>query len=88
MIESDKLKKYLDELINYAENGDRSKANKIKTKILEEYLSNDLGTETSLFWGTEETKKEKLSGPFHIAYRKMLPVDPLIKKDMEKNLKI
>lgn len=80
MIESDKLKKYLDELINYAENGDRSKANKIKTKILEEYLSNDSGTETSLFWGTEETKKEKLSGPFHIAYRKMLPGDPLDKE--------
>ena len=87
MIESDKLKKYLDELINYAENGDRGKANKIKTKILEEQFSNDLETETSRFWEIEETKKIP-SGPFHIAFRKMLPGDPLIKKVMGKNLKI
>lgn len=75
MLELDKLKKYLEELINYAEIGDQNETDRIKTKILEEY-SNKSEPEISLSWGLDATKKEKLSGPFHIAFRKMLPGDP------------
>lgn len=50
MSEPDKLKKYLEELINYAGIGDQDEMDRIKTKILEEY-SNKSEPETSLAWG-------------------------------------
>lgn len=50
MLELDKLKKYLEELINYAEIGDQNETDRIKTKILEEY-SNKSEPEINLLWG-------------------------------------
>lgn len=87
MLDQDKLKKDLEELINYAEIGDQDEIDRIKTKILEEY-SNKSEPEINLSWGGNVTKKEKLSGPFHVAYRKMLPGDPHDKEGYGKNLKI
>lgn len=65
----------MEELINYAEIGDQYETDRIKTKILEEY-SDKSEPETDLSWGWNKPEKEKLSGPFHVVFRKMLPEDP------------
>lgn len=80
MLDLDKLKKYLDELINYAENGNSEGVDKIKTKILEEYSDNSK-TGISLSWNTKEAKKESISGPFEVRFTKMGPDDFSYKRE-------